>query len=72
MKYNFDSLNLEGYYANLSQKEKSLFLRYLMVEYDLGYSTIRQKLAGTCNSKLNTLERMACHEAIEKEELWRH
>lgn len=68
----FDSLNLEGYYANLTKKEKGKFLKYLLVKYDMNYNTIRRKLSGVGGYQLNTLERLACKEAIEKEDLWRY
>lgn len=46
MEQIFDSLYLEGYFANLSKKEKGRYLRHLMVTYDLNYNTIRRKLSG--------------------------
>ena len=72
MEHNFDSLNLEVYYSKLSKKDKSKYLKYLMINYDLNYSTIRRKLSGAKGCNLNTLERIACKDAIEKEEEWRH
>lgn len=72
MEQIFDSLYLEGYFANLSKKETGRYLRHLMVTYDLNYNTIRRKLSGVAAYQLNTLERMACTEAIKKEDLWRY
>lgn len=72
MEHNFDTLNLEGYYAKLSKSEKGKFLKYLTVNYDMNYNTIRRKLSGIDGYNLNTLERMACNEAITKEALWRY
>lgn len=72
MEQIFNSLAPEGYFANLTKKEKGKFLRYLMVTYDLNYNTIRRKLSGVAAYQLNTLERMACTEAIKKEDLWRY
>lgn len=72
MELNFDTLNLEDYYANLSKSEKTKYLQYLMVNYDMNYNTIRRKLSGVDGYNLNTLERIACKEAITKEALWRH
>ena len=72
MEQKFDSLDLQGYYAGLTKKEKSSLLSYLTKEYDMTCSTIRRKLAGNQGFGLNTLERMACHEAIKNENLWRH
>ena len=72
MEQKFDSLDLQGYYAGLTKKEKSSLLSYLNNEYDMTCSTIRRKLAGNQGFGLNTLERMACHEAIKNENLWRH
>jgi len=43
-----------------------------MVTYDLNYNTIWRKLSGVAAYQLNTLERMACTEAIKKEDLWRY
>lgn len=72
MEHNFDSLNLEVYYSKLSKMDKSKYLRYLMIKYDLKYNTIRRKLSGAVGYNLNTLERLACKEAIEKEAEWKH
>ena len=72
MEQKFDSLDLQGYYAGLTKKEKSSLLSYLTKEYDMTCSTIRRKLAGNQGFGLNTLERMACHEDIKNENLWRH
>lgn len=72
MEHNFDSLNLEVYYSKLSKKDKAKYLKYLMINYDLNYNTIRRKLSGAMGYNLKTLERMACKEAIEKEAEWRH
>lgn len=52
--------------------DKSKYLRYLMINYDLKYNTIRRKLSGAVGYNLNTLERLACKEAIEKEAEWKH
>lgn len=72
MEHNFDSLNLEVYYSKLSKKDKSKYLKYLMINYGLNYNTIRRKLSGAMGYNLNTLERLACKDAIEKEAEWRH
>lgn len=72
MEHNFDSLNLEVYYSKLSKKDKAKYLKYLMINYDLNYNTIRRKLSGAMGYNLNTLERLACKYAIEKEAEWRH
>lgn len=60
------------YYMNLSKKDKNKYISYLMVTYDLNYNTIRRKLRGTNGYSLNTLERIACREAIKNEILWRY
>lgn len=72
MEHNFETLNLEVYYSKLSKKDKAKYLKYLMINYDLNYNTIRRKLSGAMGYNLNTLERMACKVAIEKEAEWRH
>ena len=72
MEHNFDSLNLEVYYSKLSKKDKAKYLKYLMINYDLNYNTIRRKLSGAMGYNLSTLERLACKDAIEKEAEWRH
>lgn len=64
--------DLMDYYMNLSKKDKNKYISYLMVTYDMNYNTIRRKLRGTNGYFLNTLERIACHEAIKNETLWRH
>lgn len=71
MENKFESLNLEVYYANLSRKNKAEYLKYLMVNYGMNYNTIRRKLSGVGGYNLNTLERIACKEAIQKEGLWK-
>lgn len=72
MEHNFDSLNLEVYYSKLSKKDKAKYLKYLMINYDLKYNTIRRKLSGVMGYNLNTFERLACKDAIEKEAEWKH
>ena len=72
MEQKVDSLNLQEYYAGLSKKEKGGLLNYLTKKYDMKSSTIRQKLRGYPGYNLNTLERIACHEAIKNESVWRH
>lgn len=68
IEHKIDSLNLQDYYGNLSKKNKGLFLKYLVVAYDMNYSTIRRKLTGV----LSTVERIACNEAIKNEEIWKN
>lgn len=70
MEHNLESLNLADYYKSLSRKNKANFLKYLMVTYDLNYSTMYRKIIGTAGCNLNKLERMACNEAIQKEDVW--
>ena len=66
-----ETLDLTNYYMSLSKKDKNKLLSYLMTTYDLNYNTIRRKLCGTNGYFLNTLERMACREAIENEAAWK-
>lgn len=72
IEHKFDSLNLQDYYGNLSKKNKGLFLKYLVVAYDMNYSTIRRKLTGVDGFFLSTVERIACNEAIKNEEKWKN
>ena len=71
-EHKIDSLNLQDYYGNLSKKNKGLYLKYLVVTYDLNYSTIRRKLTGVDGYYLSTIERIACNEAIKNEEIWKN
>ena len=48
------------------------FLKYLVVAYDMNYSTIRRKLTGVDGFFLSTVERIACNEAIKNEEIWKN
>lgn len=72
METKINSLDLQGYYATLSKKEKSKLLNYLAANYGMNYSTVRSKLSGQKYVSMNTLDRMAINEAIKKEALWRH
>lgn len=72
MEEKIKTLDPMDYYMNLSKKDKNKYISYLMVTYDLNYNTIRRKLRGTNGYSLNTLERIACREAIKNEILWRY
>lgn len=72
METKINSLDLQGYYAALSKKEKSKLLNYLAANYGMNYSTVRSKLSGQKYVSMNTLDRMAINEAIKKEALWRY
>ncbi len=72
METKINSLDLQGYYAALSKKEKSKLLNFLAANYGMNYSTVRSKLSGQKYVSMNTLDRMAINEAIKKEALWRH
>lgn len=66
-----EALSPLSYYAGLSKKDKGKLLAYLALTYGLNYSTICRKLSGARGCVLNTLERMACNEAIKNERLWK-
>lgn len=50
MSKNFTPMELQCYYREtLSKKEKSQFMKYLMIEFGYSYSSIQQKLTGICD-----------------------
>lgn len=59
---------VQDYYANLSKKEKSLLMNYLIVHYDFRYNTIQQKLSG--KSEFNPRDLLVVSTVI-KEQLWK-
>jgi hypothetical protein len=69
MSKNFTDVQLRVYYKeNLSKKEKSEFLRYLMMEFDYSYSSLQQKLSG--GADLNKRDLILIGSVIE-DERWR-
>lgn len=58
------------FYNKLTWKEKSLFLCYLLKEYNMKTSTIRRKLSNKPSGTLTKLEEMAITHTI-KSGLWR-
>lgn len=59
---------VQDYYAELSKKEKSQLMNYLIVHYAFGYNTIQQKLSG--KSEFNPRDLLVVSTVI-KENLWK-
>lgn len=59
---------VQDYYADLSKKEKSQLMNYLIVNYDFRYNTIQQKLSG--KSEFNPRDLLVVSTVI-KEKLWK-
>lgn len=59
---------VQDYYADLSKKEKSKLMNYLIVHYDFRYNTIQQKLSG--KSEFNPRDLLVVSTVI-KEQLWK-
>lgn len=59
---------VQDYYADLSKKEKSQLMNYLIVNYDFRYNTIQQKLSG--KSEFNPRDLLVVSTVI-KEQLWK-
>lgn len=64
-------VNVQDYYQNLTKKEKSELLEYLIIKFGYNYSTMRQKLAGTERGRFRRNEERDVLEAIENESAWR-
>ncbi len=64
-------VNVQDYYQNLTKKEKSELLEYLIIKFGYNYSTMRQKLAGTGRGRFRRNEERDVLEAIENESAWR-
>lgn len=62
------ALTINGYYAELSKKEKGNLIRYLTERYGFNYSTLQNKLTG--RSKFNPRDNLVVQTVIN-EELWR-
>ena len=62
------ALTIEGYYATLSKKEKSLLIQYLMTNSRFCYNTLQQKLTG--RTKFNPRDLLVVQTVI-KESLWK-
>lgn len=69
MSQNLTSLQLQLYYKEkLSRKEKSEFLKYLMIEFDYSYASIQQKMTGC--AEFNKRDLILIGNVVE-EESWR-
>lgn len=69
MSENFSVLQLRSYYQNqLTKKEKSDFLRYLIVEFEYSYTSIQQKLTGA--AEMNKRDLILIGSVVENEK-WR-
>ena len=65
---NLTDVGLQSYYKNLGKKEKSEFIKYLMVEFNYSYNSIQQKLTGKAG--LNKRDLILIDHVI-KNELWK-
>ena len=66
MKKNLTSLELQSYYKDkLKKKEKSVFLKYLMLEFGYSYSSIQQKMTG--GAELNKRDLVLIGHVVENE-----
>lgn len=68
MTENFSSVELQSYYSNLGKKEKSVFLKFMVREFDYSYSSIQQKMTGQAN--LNARDIILIGETV-KSESWK-
>lgn len=60
----------EVYYNNLSRKEKTMFLDYMFVKYDIRQETLRSKIRNYGSQKLSPMEKKTVCDEIETEN-WR-
>ncbi len=65
---NLTELGLQAYYKGLEKKEKSEFIRYLMVEFSYSYASIQQKMTGKAG--FNKRDLILIGEVV-RNELWR-
>lgn len=69
MSENMTGLELQLYYKEqLTKKEKSDFLKYLMITFDYSYASIQAKMSG--NAELNKRDLILISDVV-KEESWR-
>lgn len=68
MGKNLTGIELQSYYSGLNRTEKSLLIRYLMLEFDYRYASIQQKLTG--KAEFNKRDLILIGEVIEQES-WR-
>lgn len=66
MNKNLTSLELQSYYRDkLKKKEKSVFLKYLMLEFGYSYSSIQQKMTG--GAEMNKRDLVLIGHVVENE-----
>lgn len=65
---NLTEVGLQAYYKELGKKEKSEFIKYLMVEFSYSYASIQQKMTGKAG--FNKRDLILIGEVV-KNELWR-
>lgn len=66
MNKNLTSLELQSYYKDkLKKKEKSVFLKYLMLEFGYSYSSIQQKMTG--GAEMNKRDLVLIGHVVENE-----
>lgn len=62
-------ITVQGYYKNLTKKEKSKMLLHLCSRYGYMQNTIRTKISGV--NPLRDYELRDCEETISNEQEWR-
>ena len=62
------AITIQDYYANLTKKEKTQILSYLITHYGFRYNSVKQKLTG--KSDFNPRDLLVV-KAVINEELWR-
>lgn len=65
MKENLTVVQLKSYYSKLGKKDKSSFLKYLMVTFDYSYASIQQKMTG--GAEMNKRDLILIGDVVEKE-----
>lgn len=68
MSKNLTGVQLQSYYEELSKKEKSKLLKYLITAFDYSYQSIQQKLTG--GAELNKRDLFVINSVVSGE-LWR-
>lgn len=63
-----EKMALQGYYEKLTKKEKSDFLRYLMITFEYKYASIQSKMTG--RAELNMRDLILIREVVNSES-WR-
>ena len=65
---NLTDVGLQSYYKKLGKKEKSEFIKYLMVQFSYSYASIQQKMTGKAGFNKRDLILIG---DVVKNELWR-